>query len=78
MRLLVPGGMLFIGDVRELRTVRCLHTAIQLGRGSADLDTIERAVRMEKELLLDPAFFTALTVAPAWTSSPNEAPTTTN
>ncbi|TDC00845.1 AMP-binding protein, partial [Actinomadura bangladeshensis] len=60
MRLLAPGGALFIGDVRDLRTVRHLHAAIHLGRGTADPDTIERAVRMEKELLLDPAFFTAL------------------
>ncbi|MEU8802030.1 amino acid adenylation domain-containing protein [Spirillospora sp. NPDC048819] len=60
MRLLAPGGALFLGDVRDLRTVRCLHTAIQLGRGGGDLDAVERAVRMEKELLLDPAFFTAL------------------
>ncbi|NEA21061.1 non-ribosomal peptide synthetase, partial [Actinomadura bangladeshensis] len=60
MRLLAPGGTLFIGDVRDLRTVRHLHAAIQLGRGTADLDAVDRAVRMEKELLLDPAFFTAL------------------
>ncbi|WP_301175967.1 non-ribosomal peptide synthetase [Actinomadura geliboluensis] len=60
MRLLAPGGALFIGDVRDLRTVHCLHAAIQLGRGGGDLDAVERAVRMEKELLLDPAFFTAL------------------
>ncbi|WP_346044517.1 amino acid adenylation domain-containing protein [Actinomadura chokoriensis] len=61
MRLLAPGGRLFIGDVRDLRTVRHLHAAIQLGRGAAaDLEAVERAVRLEKELLLDPAFFTAL------------------
>ncbi|TDD29944.1 amino acid adenylation domain-containing protein [Actinomadura sp. KC06] len=60
MRLLAPGGVLFIGDVRDLRTVRSLHAAIQLGRGGGDLESVERAVRMEKELLLDPAFFTAL------------------
>ncbi|TDC55323.1 amino acid adenylation domain-containing protein [Actinomadura sp. KC345] len=60
MALLAPGGALFLGDVRDLRTVRCLHAAIQLGRGGGDLDAVERAVRMEKELLLDPAFFTAL------------------
>ncbi len=60
MRLLVPGGALFVGDVRDLRTVRYLHAAIQLGRGGGDLDAVERAVRMEKELLLDPAFFAAL------------------
>ncbi|MFG2089078.1 amino acid adenylation domain-containing protein [Spirillospora sp. NPDC048824] len=60
MALLAPGGALFLGDVRDLRTVRCLHAAIRLGRGGGDLDAVERAVRMEKELLLDPAFFTAL------------------
>ncbi|MFD0904194.1 amino acid adenylation domain-containing protein [Actinomadura sediminis] len=60
MRLLAPGGALFIGDVRDLRTVRCLHAAVRLGRGDADADAVERAVRMEKELLLDPAFFAAL------------------
>ncbi|TDB89385.1 amino acid adenylation domain-containing protein, partial [Actinomadura sp. KC216] len=59
MRLLAPGGALFIGDVRDLRTVACLHAAVQLGRGG-DLKAVERAVRMEKEMLLDPAFFTAL------------------
>ncbi|WP_326639614.1 amino acid adenylation domain-containing protein [Streptosporangium sp. NBC_01755] len=66
MDLLAPGGALFVGDVRDLRSVRCLHTAIQLGRdggaGGGDIGTaaIDRAVRMEKELLLDPAFFAAL------------------
>ncbi|TDD79478.1 non-ribosomal peptide synthetase, partial [Actinomadura rubrisoli] len=59
-RLLVPGGALFLGDVRDLRTVRCLHAAVQLGRGGGDLAAVERSVRMEKELLLDPAFFAAL------------------
>ncbi|WP_149258720.1 non-ribosomal peptide synthetase [Actinomadura sp. K4S16] len=62
MRLLAPGGALFVGDVRDLRTVRCLHAAVQLRRGGGDLDSIERAVRLEKELLLDPAFFAALDV----------------
>ncbi|MER5625081.1 amino acid adenylation domain-containing protein [Streptosporangium sp. NPDC002544] len=68
MDLLAPGGALFIGDVRDLRSVRCLHAAIQLGRegaGGADIGAaaIDRAVRMEKELLLDPAFFAALDLA---------------
>ncbi|WP_242890736.1 non-ribosomal peptide synthetase [Actinomadura litoris] len=60
LELLAPGGALFLGDVRDLRTVRCLHAAIQLGRGGGDLAAVDRAVRMEKELLLDPAFFAAL------------------
>ncbi|MDF5758247.1 non-ribosomal peptide synthetase [Spongiactinospora sp. TRM90649] len=60
MDLLAPGGALFLGDIRDLRTVRALHAAIQLGRGGGDLAEIDRAVRMEKELLVHPAFFTAL------------------
>ncbi|MDL4817070.1 non-ribosomal peptide synthetase [Actinomadura opuntiae] len=60
MRLLAPGGKLFLGDVRDLRTIHHLHAAIQLGRGNTNLRAVERAVRMEKELLLGPAFFTAL------------------
>ncbi|MEU4540001.1 amino acid adenylation domain-containing protein [Streptosporangium sp. NPDC023825] len=69
MDLLAPGGALFVGDVRDLRSVRCLHAAIQLGRGgNGDGDgtgtaAIDRAVRMEKELLLDPAFFASLGLA---------------
>ncbi|MEW2359810.1 amino acid adenylation domain-containing protein [Spirillospora sp. NPDC029432] len=64
MELLVPGGTLFVGDVRDLRSLRAFHAAIQLGRGGGDLAAVDRAVRMEKELLLDPAFFAALD--PAW------------
>ncbi|WP_329423499.1 amino acid adenylation domain-containing protein [Streptosporangium sp. NBC_01495] len=70
MDLLAPGGALFVGDVRDLRSVRCLHAAIQLGRGGdgsggdgTGTAAIDRAVRMEKELLLDPAFFAALGLA---------------
>ncbi|MER5649307.1 amino acid adenylation domain-containing protein [Streptosporangium sp. NPDC002524] len=70
MDLLAPGGALFVGDVRDLRSVRLLHAAIQLGRGgSGDGDdgtgtaAVDRAVRMEKELLLDPAFFASLGLA---------------
>ncbi|MEU7202995.1 non-ribosomal peptide synthase/polyketide synthase [Streptomyces sp. NPDC045470] len=64
--LLAPGGAVFLGDVRDLRLLRCLHTAVQLRRAtpSADPDAVRRAVEqavlLEKELLLDPAFFTAL------------------
>ncbi|WP_316528536.1 non-ribosomal peptide synthase/polyketide synthase [Kitasatospora brasiliensis] len=64
--LLAPGGALFIGDVRNLRLLRPLATAVQLHRSGdgADLATVRRAVeqalRVEKELLVDPDFFTAL------------------
>ncbi|MFK0100568.1 non-ribosomal peptide synthase/polyketide synthase [Streptomyces sp. NPDC091040] len=66
MGLLAPGGALFIGDVRNLRLLRPLATAVQLHRTAEDADpaavrrAVEQAVRVEKELLVDPDFFTAL------------------
>ncbi|MFF1789686.1 non-ribosomal peptide synthase/polyketide synthase [Kitasatospora sp. NPDC058243] len=66
MRLLAPGGALFLGDIRNLRLLRPLATAVQLHRvgDGADLTSVRRAVeqslRVEKELLVDPDFFTAL------------------
>ncbi|WUK17151.1 amino acid adenylation domain-containing protein [Kitasatospora sp. NBC_00374] len=66
MRLLAPGGALFVGDVRNLRLLRPLATAVQLHRTGDDADlaavrrAVEQAVRVEKELLVDPDFFTVL------------------
>ncbi|MFK0256518.1 amino acid adenylation domain-containing protein, partial [Streptomyces sp. NPDC090445] len=66
MALLAPGGALFVGDVRNLRLLRSLATAVQLHRtgDGADLAAVRRAVdqavRVEKELLVDPDFFTVL------------------
>ncbi|MFI0715942.1 amino acid adenylation domain-containing protein [Streptomyces inhibens] len=66
LELLAPGGAVFLGDVRDLRLLRCLHTAAQLRHAvpSADVavvrHAVEQAVLLEKELLLDPGFFTAL------------------
>ncbi|MEV6423383.1 amino acid adenylation domain-containing protein [Streptomyces sp. NPDC051662] len=66
MELLAPGGRVFIGDVRNLRLVRGLRTAVQLHRAStaAQPADIRRAVEhdllLEKELLVAPEFFTAL------------------
>ncbi|WP_345675539.1 amino acid adenylation domain-containing protein [Yinghuangia aomiensis] len=64
--LVVPGGAVFLGDLRDLRLARSFHTAIQLARtdnGADDADVraaIERSLVWEKELLLDPGYFTAL------------------
>ncbi|WP_410657917.1 non-ribosomal peptide synthase/polyketide synthase [Amycolatopsis sp. lyj-112] len=64
--LLAPGGALFVGDVRNLRLARSFHTAIQLTRADATSDVaqlrraIERGATLEKELLIDPDYFTAL------------------
>ncbi|MGW9176669.1 amino acid adenylation domain-containing protein, partial [Streptomyces decoyicus] len=66
LELLAPGGAVFLGDVRDLRLLRCLHTAAQLRRAMPSADAavvrqaVEQAVLLEKELLLDPGFFTAL------------------
>ncbi|MFF3786140.1 non-ribosomal peptide synthase/polyketide synthase [Streptomyces sp. NPDC001933] len=66
MRLLAPGGALFIGDVRNLRLLQPLAAAVQLHRADHGADraavrrAVEQAVRLEKELLVDPDFFAVL------------------
>ena len=66
MDLLAPGGALFVGDVRNLRQARAFHTGIQLTRAGEDADpehvrrAVERNLALEKELLVDPDYFTTL------------------
>ncbi|HMG42404.1 MAG TPA: amino acid adenylation domain-containing protein, partial [Acidimicrobiales bacterium] len=58
---LAPGGALFLGDVRDLRSLRILQTSIALQRGADDVGAaVERALALEKELLVDPALFARL------------------
>ncbi|WP_157406850.1 class I SAM-dependent methyltransferase, partial [Actinomadura rubrobrunea] len=62
-RLLAPGGAVYLGDVRDLGTLRCLRTEIELRRADDTADVaalrraVERAVLAEKELLVDPRYF---------------------
>ncbi|MES4903978.1 MULTISPECIES: amino acid adenylation domain-containing protein [unclassified Streptomyces] len=56
--LLAPGGRLVVGDVRYGRSLRTLHTAVHNGRGAAAKAAIDRAVLLEKELVVSPEFFT--------------------
>ena len=64
MRLLAPGGALFIGDVRNHSLQGAFQTAVALARTTATTDTAEirqrvyRAMLGEPELLLAPEFFT--------------------
>ncbi len=63
--LLVPGGALFLGDVRDLRTVEYLHTAVTLHRRKGnDAAALALAARKsllrDEELLVHPGFFDAL------------------
>ncbi|WP_240686850.1 non-ribosomal peptide synthetase [Amycolatopsis suaedae] len=63
VRLLAPGGALFVGDVRNLRLIEAFHTEVQLAKGvspAALRAAVDRGVAMEKELLLDPDYFAAL------------------
>ncbi|WP_229916012.1 non-ribosomal peptide synthetase [Streptomyces fructofermentans] len=63
MALLAPGGALFVGDVRNLRLARTFQTEIQQAKGITGecLErSVERGLRLEKELLVDPDYFTTL------------------
>ncbi len=62
----VPGGRIFIGDVRSLPLLQAFHTSVQLDRAEPSLTCLELQQRVqlqifqETELVIDPAFFTAL------------------
>jgi amino acid adenylation domain-containing protein/thioester reductase-like protein/non-ribosomal peptide synthase protein (TIGR01720 family) len=70
MRLLAPGGAVFIGDVRNLSLLRAFTTGVLCAdttRGEDGEDTVavlrerlRREMLAEQELLLAPEFFTAL------------------
>ena len=67
MRLLAPGGALFIGDVRNLSLLRAFTTGVLCADSTAGEDTaavmgerVRREMLAEQELLLAPEFFAAL------------------
>ncbi|MCA1654889.1 MAG: amino acid adenylation domain-containing protein, partial [Pseudonocardiaceae bacterium] len=66
LEFVVPGGAVFVGDVRHAATLRAFRAAVELGRASDTADpatlrrSVDRAVALEKELLLTPEFFITL------------------
>jgi SAM-dependent methyltransferase len=66
LRVVRPGGAVFVGDVRSLPLLRALHASIQFERAPAALPVaewqrrVDEAARQDKELVIDPRFFTAL------------------
>jgi amino acid adenylation domain-containing protein len=66
VRAVRPGGRIVLGDIRNLRLLTAFHAAVQLHKAPATLGRSLLLARMhshagqERELLLDPAFFTAL------------------
>ncbi|HKR51480.1 MAG TPA: amino acid adenylation domain-containing protein, partial [Pseudonocardiaceae bacterium] len=72
--LVVPGGAVFVGDVRHRGLERCFHTAVALTRADSTTNpaelrrTIERSMLLERELLVAPDFFAALSTTVPETS----------
>jgi amino acid adenylation domain-containing protein len=66
VKRLKPGGTIFLGDLRSLPLLRTLHSSAQLHTASSSLPLtelqrrVQKAIAQEKELVIDPAFFTVL------------------
>jgi amino acid adenylation domain-containing protein len=66
LRVLAPGGRIFIGDVRHMGLLHLFHSSVQLSRAAAPITVaqlrkrIGRAVAQDKELVVDPEFFRVL------------------
>ncbi len=64
VKLLAPGGSIFVGDVRHLGLLPTFHTSVQVAHAGAETTVgdlkrrIAAAMRREEELLIDPRFFT--------------------
>ncbi|MFD6157043.1 amino acid adenylation domain-containing protein [Nocardia sp. NPDC060256] len=65
VRLLAPGGAIFVGDVRNLALLEEFTTAVQISRNGGDDpvavgDRVRRDIAAEQELLLAPEYFVGL------------------
>jgi amino acid adenylation domain-containing protein len=66
LRVVSPGGRIFLGDMRSLPLLQMLHTSLALHQAAPSLTTkeltqrIQKRMTQEKELLIAPTFFTAL------------------
>ncbi|WP_298917464.1 non-ribosomal peptide synthetase [uncultured Nostoc sp.] len=61
-----PGGCIFLGDIRSLSVLEHFHVSVQFHRAANSVSKTELKQRVqkqvfeEKQLVIDPAFFTAL------------------
>ncbi len=66
MRVLRPGGRIFLGDVRSLPLQAAFHSSVELHRAPASVSVAQLRQRIQKreteeeQLVIDPAFFFAL------------------
>lgn len=65
VKALKPGGVIFLGDVRNYSLLRTFYTSLELFNAPDSLSTtqfqqrVTKRLNQEKELLIDPAFFYA-------------------
>src|SRR6185312_10119941 len=63
IRLLQPGGHIFVGDVRHLGLLHMFHSAVQFYKASPQLTVgqlrkrVAKSAAQDAQLLLDPQFF---------------------
>ncbi|MEH2138507.1 amino acid adenylation domain-containing protein [Nostoc sp.] len=66
VRATAPGGFIFIGDVRSLALLQAFHASVQLEQAEPSLtrselqQRVQMQVFQETELVIDPAFFSAI------------------
>jgi amino acid adenylation domain-containing protein len=66
VKVVKPGGFVFVGDIRNLPLLEAYHTSVQLYQAPDSLSQeqlqqrVQRALEQEEELVIEPAFFTAL------------------
>ena len=66
MNVVAPGGFIFVGDVRSLPLMEAFHTSVELEKAPEELSVaqlhsrVHRRLLQENQLVIDPAFFTAL------------------
>ena len=66
LRLVRPGGMIFLGDIRNLKLLETFHASVQYHKAASQLTVrrlghmTRRSMSLERELVLDPQFFVEL------------------
>ncbi len=66
IRVVKPGGMIFLGDIRSLPLMKAFHSSVQLYQATPSLsveqlkEKIDREMEQETELLVSPELFVAL------------------
>ncbi|NEO72662.1 non-ribosomal peptide synthetase [Moorena sp. SIO3H5] len=66
IRVVKPGGMIFIGDIRSRPLMKAFHSSVQLYQATPSLsveqlkEKIDRKMEQETELLVSPELFVAL------------------